>query len=216
MVRFISDDVLAPLSTLDVPAQLRDRLEEERSQDAIRKKEKNEAHLYTYVNVRARKFLARERSTMSSRLGDCERTSFVQIVGEECFTGHKGFDLIDESLAEQTARKFRIRKLAPVKELYELIGEQTVWRLLLVRRRRAMTMRMFVLQGLKPFIQFRLWAFEMKKNRTFRPTEIPVFDRQHRERFNRASHRSVICSHLKSPLFAVFGFAFIKKQRVLV
>ncbi len=47
----VSEDILETVSASDIPVQLRERLEEERNQDVIRKKEKSEAHLYTFVNV---------------------------------------------------------------------------------------------------------------------------------------------------------------------
>lgn len=116
-------DVVAPGLPVPVPAPLKARLEEERAQDAVRKKEKIEAHLYTHV----------------------------LIVAEDALTPHRSFDLFDPDAVESTARSFRVRKQAPIQELYQTIGEA---------------------YGLTPLQQFRLWVFQTRRNRTFRPTEL--------------------------------------------
>lgn len=45
-------DVLVQVTEKDIPTQLKGRLSEEREQEATKKKEKSEAHLYTNVVVR--------------------------------------------------------------------------------------------------------------------------------------------------------------------
>jgi ubiquitin carboxyl-terminal hydrolase 7 len=45
------DDVLCPVTEADIPQHLKERFEDEREQDAARKKEKQEAHLFTLVTV---------------------------------------------------------------------------------------------------------------------------------------------------------------------
>lgn len=48
----ILTDVLQPVSEKDISKPLQQRLEEERSQEAAKKQEKSEAHLYVTVQVR--------------------------------------------------------------------------------------------------------------------------------------------------------------------
>ncbi len=100
-----------------------------------------------------------------------------QIVQEECFNGHVGFDLMDPEAAEKTARRFRVKKEAQVSELYELIGEHYVR--YSVAAISFIANAVFFFQKLKPLSQFRLWAFQVRSNRTYRPTELPLLDRHH-------------------------------------
>lgn len=87
-------DVLQPVTEKDIPEQLVERLQEERRQEALRRKERNEAHLY--MNV--------------------------QIVTAENFCGHQGTDLYDPEKVNY--RTFKVKKMSTLKELLEIIAEQ--------------------------------------------------------------------------------------------
>lgn len=54
--RFMSDvtgEVLQPLTDVDIPPQLVERLQEEKRVEAQKRKERQEAHLYMQVQVRS-------------------------------------------------------------------------------------------------------------------------------------------------------------------
>lgn len=82
----------------------------------IRRKERNEAHLYMNVNV----------------------------VLEEAFDGHQGNDLYDPERAHY--RVFRVRKLATVAELMEMLAENFKF----------------------PLKQLRAWPFSARSNQVSR------------------------------------------------
>ncbi|GAB6025849.1 Ubiquitin carboxyl-terminal hydrolase 7 [Chamberlinius hualienensis] len=86
-------DVLEPVDEKDIPEQLVERLQEEKRQEAIRRKERTEAHLY---------------------MG-------VQVVTEENFMGHQGNDLFDPE--KTNCRNFKVKKNATLRELMELLAE---------------------------------------------------------------------------------------------
>ncbi|KAL4753186.1 hypothetical protein BDW72DRAFT_169487 [Aspergillus terricola var. indicus] len=93
------DDVLVPITKDDVPSHIEKRLVEERAEIARRRKEREEAHLYTTVGV----------------------------LSEETFRCHHGFDLtsydppvVDEALPKQ----YRILKTTTVGEFAEKIAEE--------------------------------------------------------------------------------------------
>ncbi|CAG9786247.1 unnamed protein product [Diatraea saccharalis] len=85
--------VLQEVTQADIPTELSERLAEEKRIETIRRKERNEAHLYMNVNV----------------------------VLEEAFDGHQGNDLYDPERAHY--RVFRVRKQATVAELMEMLAE---------------------------------------------------------------------------------------------
>ncbi|XP_063897034.1 ubiquitin carboxyl-terminal hydrolase 7 isoform X4 [Helicoverpa armigera] len=85
--------VLQEVTQADIPTELSERLAEEKRIETIRRKERNEAHLYMNVNV----------------------------VLEEAFDGHQGNDLYDPERAHY--RVFRVRKQATVADLMEMLAE---------------------------------------------------------------------------------------------
>lgn len=115
-------EVLQPVTEGDIPEQLVERLQEEKRQEALRRKERNEAHLY-----------------MS-----------VQVLTEDNFVGHQGNDLYDMEKANY--RTFKVKKLATLKELMELMAEQMK----------------YPIQGIRP------WSITYRTNQTFRPAAIDL------------------------------------------
>lgn len=93
-INFTDSDVLEPVTEEDIPEQLIERLQEEKRQENLRRKERNEAHLY-----------------MS-----------IQCYTEDSFMGHKGNDLFDPE--KSPFKIFRIKKQATIKEALETIAEQ--------------------------------------------------------------------------------------------
>ena len=86
-------EILAPVGQEDIPEAIYDRLQEEKKLEAIRRKEKNEAHLYMTVKV----------------------------ILEDAFFGHQGHDLFDQELAPYI--EFRIRKAATLREFMSTVSE---------------------------------------------------------------------------------------------
>ncbi|KAH6943427.1 hypothetical protein HPB50_021659 [Hyalomma asiaticum] len=74
----------------------------------------------------------------------------VQVLTEDNFTGHQGNDLYDPEKA--TYRNFKVKKLATLRELLELVAEQMG----------------YPLQGIRP------WAITYRSNQTFRPAAIDL------------------------------------------
>ncbi|XP_065302370.2 ubiquitin carboxyl-terminal hydrolase 7 isoform X9 [Dermacentor albipictus] len=116
------NEVLQPVTENDIPEQLVERLQEEKRQEALRRKERNEAHLY---------------------MG-------VQVLTEDNFSGHQGNDLYDPDKAHY--RNFKVKKLATLRELLELVAEQMG----------------YPLQGIRP------WAITYRSNQTSRPAAIDL------------------------------------------
>lgn len=116
------NEVLQPVTENDIPEQLVERLQEEKRQEALRRKERNEAHLY---------------------MG-------VQVLTEDSFAGHQGNDLYDPEKA--SFRNFKVKKLATLRELLELVAEHMG----------------YPLQGIRP------WAITYRSNQTFRPSAIDL------------------------------------------
>ncbi|XP_061713292.1 ubiquitin carboxyl-terminal hydrolase 7-like isoform X2 [Cydia pomonella] len=85
--------VLQEVTQPDIPSELSERLAEEKRIETIRRKERNEAHLYMTVNV----------------------------VLEDEFDGHQGNDLYDPERAH--CRAFRVRKQASVAELMDVLAD---------------------------------------------------------------------------------------------
>lgn len=52
----VTGEVLQPLTDVDIPPQLVERLQEEKRVEAQKRKERQEAHLYMQVQVRSWKF----------------------------------------------------------------------------------------------------------------------------------------------------------------
>ena len=90
----ILDEVLQTVTEDDIPEQLIERLQEEKRQEALRRKERNEAHLFMNINV----------------------------FTEDSFMGHKGNDLYDTEKA--IYKVFKVRKQSTLKEAVEIIGDQ--------------------------------------------------------------------------------------------
>ncbi|XP_029834875.3 ubiquitin carboxyl-terminal hydrolase 7 isoform X1 [Ixodes scapularis] len=88
------NEVLQSVTENDIPEQLVERLQEEKRQEALRRKERNEAHLY-----------------MS-----------VQVLTEDSFAGHQGNDLYDPEKASY--RSFKVKKQATLRDLLDLIADQ--------------------------------------------------------------------------------------------
>ncbi|XP_046987971.1 ubiquitin carboxyl-terminal hydrolase 7 [Schistocerca americana] len=86
-------NVLQEVTEEDIPQELVERLQEEKRMEQIRRKERNEAHLY-----------------MS-----------VQVLLEDSFDGHQGNDLYDPERAQY--RIFRVRKQTTLQELLEHLAE---------------------------------------------------------------------------------------------
>lgn len=86
-------NVLQQVTEEDIPQELTDRLQEEKRLEQIRRKERNEAHLFMQVNV----------------------------ILEEEFQGHQGNDLFDPDKAH--FRQFRVRKQAFLQDLMEMFSE---------------------------------------------------------------------------------------------
>ncbi|XP_018335217.1 ubiquitin carboxyl-terminal hydrolase 7 isoform X2 [Agrilus planipennis] len=86
-------NVLQEVTDADIPSELADRLAEEKRMEQIRRKERNEAHLYMTVNV----------------------------LLEDAFDGHQGNDLYDPERA--VYRVFRIKKTATMSELMEMLAD---------------------------------------------------------------------------------------------
>jgi len=109
--------VLQDTTERDIPRELVARLSEERRLEALKRKERNEAHLYMTV----------------------------QLVTEDNFQGHQGFDLYDPE--QGVSINLRIRKTATYQELTELIASTTRY-------------------GVE---QFRIWPMAGRTNNTMRP-----------------------------------------------
>ncbi|CAJ0575801.1 unnamed protein product, partial [Mesorhabditis spiculigera] len=90
------DKVLSPITDDDIPHHLRHRFEVERNEEAYRKKEKQEAHLYTDI------FL----------------------IQEEKFQNHHGFDLFDARIVDEECSRERVRKKMTIDELYMFVAQR--------------------------------------------------------------------------------------------
>lgn len=97
MLVYMRDDAMDTVTEEDIPEQLIERLQEEKRHEGLRRKERNEAHLYMTINV----------------------------FTEDSFMGHKGVDLYD-SYREASCLKtsFKVKKSTTLKEVVETIAEQ--------------------------------------------------------------------------------------------
>ncbi|XP_054155064.1 ubiquitin carboxyl-terminal hydrolase 7-like [Oppia nitens] len=90
----VINEVLQMVTEEDIPEQLIERLHEEKRQETLRRKERNEAHLFMNINV----------------------------FTEDSFMGHKGNDLYDPEKA--IYKVFKVRKQNTLSEAIQLIAEQ--------------------------------------------------------------------------------------------
>lgn len=81
------------MTDADIPSELADRLAEEKRMEQVRRKERNEAHLYMTLNV----------------------------LVEDSFDGHQGNDLYDPD--RPLFRVFKIKKMATIGEMMETFVE---------------------------------------------------------------------------------------------
>ncbi|XKL66747.1 hypothetical protein PGB90_010167 [Kerria lacca] len=86
-------NVLQEVTEKDIPAELETRLQEERRIELIRRKERNESHLYMNMNV----------------------------LLEDCFDGHQGHDLFD--IEQTSLRVFKIKKSNTVEDIAVTLSE---------------------------------------------------------------------------------------------
>ncbi|KAL1494339.1 hypothetical protein ABEB36_009953 [Hypothenemus hampei] len=86
-------NVLQEVTNSDIPSELADRLAEEKRMEQVRRRERNEAHLYMTI----------------------------QVVLEDQFDGHQGNDLYDPERAHY--RVFKTLKTATVADLLELLAD---------------------------------------------------------------------------------------------
>ncbi|CAJ0914081.1 unnamed protein product, partial [Mesorhabditis belari] len=90
------DEVLSTINDNDIPIHLRQRFEAERNEEAYRKKEKQEAHLFTEI----------------------------MLIREEKFQNHHGFDLFDVRLLEDECQKEKVKKKMNLEELYQFVASR--------------------------------------------------------------------------------------------
>lgn len=114
--------VLEPVRDEDIPESLKQRLSEEKKLEFLRRKEKMEAHLYMTINI----------------------------VLEDHFCGHQGFDLFDTEKVDFIP--FRIKKQATLMELIETVAESMKY----------------------PVSHLRPWPFSFRTNHTLRPSSLDV------------------------------------------
>lgn len=81
------------MTDIDIPSELADRLAEEKRMEQVRRKERNEAHLYMTINV----------------------------LLEDSFDGHQGNDLYDSD--RPLYRVFKIKKMATIAEMMEMFSD---------------------------------------------------------------------------------------------
>jgi len=90
-------EILGTIGDKDIPEALTERLQEEKKIEMIRRKEKNEAHLYMLVRV----------------------------LVEDNFHGHQGNDLFDPEFV--TPIEFRIKKASTLREFLSSVSEDMRW-----------------------------------------------------------------------------------------
>ena len=90
-------EILGLVTQADIPEAISERLQEEKRIEAIRRKEKNEAHLYMSVKV----------------------------LLEDAFYGHQGNDLFDVETAPSF--EFKIKKSATLREFLNTVAEDMRW-----------------------------------------------------------------------------------------
>lgn len=101
-----SDEVLCPVTDDDIPPNLRQRFELEKTEEMRRKKEKSEAHLFTEIMV-----------------GDTfmETSQFLM---DDVFAQHHGFDLFDYRLMDDDMRKEKVEKKMTMEQLYQFASSR--------------------------------------------------------------------------------------------
>uniref|UniRef100_A0A2P2I3R0 Ubiquitin carboxyl-terminal hydrolase 7 n=1 Tax=Hirondellea gigas TaxID=1518452 RepID=A0A2P2I3R0_9CRUS len=130
------DDCLVNIKTVldevlekDIPQDLIDRLQEEKRIEMFRRKERNEAHLFM----------------------------MIQVVLEDSFAGHQGYDLYDQDKIQH--RMFKVKKTSTLQEFLEHLAETLKY----------------------PVEQLRPWPFSLRTNQTNRTTHLDVEACLHRE-----------------------------------
>lgn len=131
-------NVLQEVTDHDIPSELADRLAEEKRMEQVRRKERNEAHLYMTVNV----------------------------LLEDAFDGHQGNDLYDPERAPY--RVFRVRKLATISDLMDMLSESFKY----------------------PLEQIRPWPFSQRSNQTCRPTLLDLESDLHKNVMDASENQS--------------------------
>ncbi|XP_023254733.1 ubiquitin carboxyl-terminal hydrolase 7-like, partial [Seriola lalandi dorsalis] len=86
-------EVLQPMTDVDIPQQLVERLQEEKRVEAQKRKERQEAHLYMQV----------------------------QMVTEDQFCGHQGNDMYDEEKVKYTV--FKVLKSSTLQEFVQNLSQ---------------------------------------------------------------------------------------------
>lgn len=94
MLVYIREDAMDTVSTEDIPEHLVERFKEEKRQEALRRKERQDAHLYMTIHAYT----------------------------EDSFMGHKGSDLFDIDKAPFKA--FKVKKTLTIRETIASIAEQ--------------------------------------------------------------------------------------------
>lgn len=87
-------NVLQEVTEEDIPEELVERLQEEKRLEQVRRKERNEAHLYMSINV----------------------------LLEDNFEGHQGNDLYDSDRAHSYYRQLRMKKTSTLQDLMEQLA----------------------------------------------------------------------------------------------
>ena len=94
MLVYIREDAMETVSDDDIPEHLKERFTEEKRQEALRRKERSEAHLYMTINA----------------------------FTEDSFISHRGVDLFDPE--KSPYQQFRVRKSITLKEAVATIAAQ--------------------------------------------------------------------------------------------
>ncbi|XP_067928164.1 ubiquitin carboxyl-terminal hydrolase 7-like isoform X2 [Watersipora subatra] len=89
------DDVLKPIEQTDIPNTLIERVEQEKTEEAQKRKDRSEAHLYMYINV----------------------------LLEDVFYSHHGHDLFDHEKSQDFIRRFKIRKADTVSQVIQTFAD---------------------------------------------------------------------------------------------
>ncbi len=131
--------VLQDTTERDIPRELVARLSEERRLEALKRKERNEAHLFMTVQLVTEDNFQGILYQLLVVNGKCLNANFSSSLG------HQGFDLYDPE--QGVSINLRIRKLATYQELTELIASTTRYNV----------------------DQFRIWPMAGRTNNTMRP-----------------------------------------------
>ncbi len=58
-----------------------------------------------------------------------KRVIALQIILDDCFSGHQTFELFDVDMVEKLARKFKVKKSTPLSEFYAMLASHFVSRI---------------------------------------------------------------------------------------